>query len=182
MQDKADHSKRKATFAGGCFWCMQPAFVPLRGVVATMPGDTGVHKKNPTYQEVCAGDSGHSEALQIIFDPAKISSAKRLDVFWKNITPADADGQFVDRGSQYRPAIFFPDEEQHRLAEDSREKLARSGIFESLIMVEMTPAGDFYPAVAYYQNFYQKSPLRYKSYRDNSGRAQFLQKIRGEEN
>jgi methionine-S-sulfoxide reductase len=160
---------------------MEPVFDQLDGVVATIPGYTGGHKKDPTYQEVCAGGTGHTEALQILFDPVKISYAELLDVFWKNINPADADGQFVDRGSQYRPAVFFHDEEQQRLAEDSRERLAKSGIFESPIRVEISPAGDFYPAEEYHQNFYQKSPLRYKSYRYNSGRDQFLQKIWGED-
>jgi methionine-S-sulfoxide reductase len=124
--------------------------------------------------------TGHTEALRIHFDPAIISYEKLLDVFWRNINPADADGQFVDRGSQYRPGIFYHNEEQKRLAEESRDKLAASGVFSAPIVVEITAASEFYPAEEYHQDYYRKSPVRYKFYRYNSGRDQFLKKIWGE--
>jgi methionine-S-sulfoxide reductase len=169
-----------ATFAGGCFWCMEPPFDNLEGVAATISGYTGGHKPDPTYEEVSAGMTGHTEALRIHFDPAIISYEKLLDVFWRNINPADADGQFVDRGSQYRPGIFYHNEEQKRLAEESRDKLAASGVFSAPIVVEITAASEFYPAEEYHQDYYRKSPVRYKFYRYNSGRDQFLKKIWGE--
>ncbi|MCK4535846.1 MAG: peptide-methionine (S)-S-oxide reductase MsrA [Desulfuromonadales bacterium] len=170
----------KATFAGGCFWCMEPPFDKLEGVTATISGYTGGHKLNPTYQEVSAGITGHTEALQVHFDPSKTSYAELLEVFWRNINPADADGQFVDRGTQYRPGIFYHNEEQKHLAEESRDTLTASGVFASQLVVEITPASDFYPAEEYHQDYYQKNPVRYKFYRYNSGRDQFLKKIWGD--
>lgn len=180
MTDQQSNTTRTATFAGGCFWCMQPPFDQLDGVEATVPGYTGGHKENPTYQEICGGETGHAEALQVHFDPAKISYAELLDVFWRNINPADPDGQFVDRGPQYRPAIFYHDEEQRRLAEESRARLDAARIFTAPVKVEISPADDFYPAEEYHQDYYRKSPVRYKSYRYSSGRDQFLKKIWGE--
>lgn len=170
-----------ATFAGGCFWCMEPPFDKLDGVVTTMPGYTGGHKENPTYQEVSAGTTGHTEALQVTYDPRKVSYSQLLEVFWRNINPADPDGQFVDRGSQYRPAIFYHDEEQKQIAEESRNKLALSGRFQSPIATEVVPLETFYPAEDYHQDYYQKSPGRYKLYHYNSGRGQFLKKVWGDE-
>lgn len=172
--DKKDQAK--ATFAGGCFWCMQPPFDKLEGVVATTSGYTGGHTKNPTYQEVCSGTTGHTEALQVTYDPQKTSYPELLDVFWRNINPADPDGQFVDRGSQYRPAIFFHDTEQKRLAEESRDKLENSGRFHKRLATEILPIGIFYPAEDYHQGYYKKDTARYKLYRYNSGRDQFLKK------
>jgi methionine-S-sulfoxide reductase len=169
----------KATFAGGCFWCMEPPFDKLEGVTATISGYTGGHKLNPTYQEVSAGVTGHTEALQVHFDPSITSYAELLEVFWRNINPADADGQFVDRGTQYRPGIFYHNEEQKHMAEESRDTLTASGVFTAQIVVEITPATDFYPAEEYHQDYYQKNPVRYKFYRYNSGRDQFLKKIWG---
>ncbi len=166
-----------ATFAGGCFWCMQPPFDRLDGVIATFPGYTGGHKVNPTYEEVCSGKTGHTEALQVTYDPGKVSYRKLLEVFWQNINPADPDGQFVDRGSQYRPAIFYHDQEQQQLAEQSRSDLAASGRFKSPLAVEILPLDTFYPAEDYHHEYYQKSPERYKAYRYHSGRDQFLNKI-----
>lgn len=171
----------KATFAGGCFWCMEPPFDKLDGVVATISGYTGGQKENPTYQEVSAGTTGHTEALQVTYDPQKSSYSQLLEVFWRNINPVDPDGQFVDRGSQYRPAIFYHDEEQKQLAEESRDKLAESGRFKSPITTEIVPLDTFYPAEAYHQDYYQKSTIRYKFYRYNSGRDQFLKKVWGDE-
>ncbi len=171
----------KATLAGGCFWCMEPPFDKLNGVVATISGYTGGHKNNPTYQEVSSGTTGHTEALQVTYDPQKISYPQLLEVFWRNINPVDSDGQFVDRGSQYRPAIFYHDEEQKQLAEESRNKLETSGRFKSQITTEIVPLDTFYPAEDYHQDYYQKSPVRYKFYRYNSGRDQFLKKVWGDE-
>ena len=166
-----------ATFAGGCFWCMQPPFDKLDGVISTAPGYAGGHKENPTYEEVCTGTTGHTEVLQVIYDPQTVSYTQLLDVFWRNINPADPDGQFVDRGPQYRPAIFYHNHEQQQLAEKSRSDLASSGRFKSPPAVEITPLKTFYPAEDYHHDYYQKSPVQYKAYRYNSGRDQFLKKF-----
>ena len=170
-----------ATFAGGCFWCMEPPFDKLDGVTATISGYMGGHKEDPTYQEVSAGITGHAEVIRIEYDPQKVSYSELLEVFWRNINPADDGGQFVDRGSQYRSAIFYHDPEQKMLAEKSRDALAASGRFKAPIVTEITKAGTFYPAEDYHQDYYQKSPVRYKFYRYNSGRDQFLEKVWGEE-
>jgi len=170
-----------ATFAGGCFWCMEPPFDRLDGVAATIAGYTGGHRANPTYEEVTSGTTGHVEALQVRFDPAKISYDQLLEVFWRNINPTDADGQFVDRGSQYRSAIFYHDAEQQRLAEASRDRLAASGRFHGTIVTPILPAGPFYPAEEYHQDYYEKNPLRYKYYHFNSGRDRFLEKVWGQD-
>jgi methionine-S-sulfoxide reductase len=170
-----------ATFAGGCFWCMEPPFDKLAGVVATISGYTGGHQANPTYEEVTTGTTGHVEALQVLYDPAKTSYEQLLEVFWENINPTDADGQFVDRGPQYRSAIFYHDAEQQRLAEASKARLAASGHFRGAIVTPILAAGPFYPAEDYHQDYYQKNPLRYKYYRYNSGRDQFLEKVWGKD-
>ena len=171
----------KATFAGGCFWCMEPSFDKIDGVVSTISGYTGGHKKNPTYQEVSAGTTGHTEALQVIYDPQKTSYSQLLEVFWRNINPIDPGGQFVDRGSQYRPAIFYHDEDQKQIAEESRNELATSGRFKSPLATEIVPLKTFYPAEDYHQDYYQKSTVRYKLYRYNSGRDQFLKRVWGKD-
>jgi methionine-S-sulfoxide reductase len=170
-----------ATFAGGCFWCMEPSFDKLDGVVATISGYSGGHTANPTYEEVSSGTSGHLEALQVLYDPTKVSYDRLLEVFWRSINPTDADGQFVDRGSQYRSAIFYHDAEQQRLAEASRQQLSASGRFRQPIVTPILPAGPFYPAEEYHQDYYEKNPVRYKYYRYNSGRDQFLETIWGKE-
>ena len=177
----SDNNLVKATFAGGCFWCMEPPFDKLDGVVSTISGYSGGHKENPTYQEVTTGTTGHTEVLQVTYDPVKVSYEELLDVFWRNINPVDDGGQFVDRGSQYRPAIFYHDEEQKRLAEQSRDALDASGRFNAPITTEIVPLEKFYPAEDYHQEYYQKSPVRYKFYRYNSGRDQFLNKVWGDE-
>jgi methionine-S-sulfoxide reductase len=169
-----------ATFAGGCFWCMEPPFDKLDGVVSTISGYCGGHKEDPTYREVSSGTTGHTEALQVTYDPDIVSYQELLDVFWRNINPVDEDGQFVDRGSQYRPGIFYHNEEQKKLAEESLEKLVESGIFQAPIKTEITPLVKFYPAEEYHQDYYQKNPLRYHLYRYNSGRDQFLKKVWGD--
>ncbi|HET6516549.1 MAG TPA: peptide-methionine (S)-S-oxide reductase MsrA [Thermodesulfovibrionales bacterium] len=170
-----------ATFAGGCFWCMVPPFEKLEGVAEVISGYTGGHQENPTYEEVSAGKTGHVEAIQITYDPSKISYAKLLDVFWRQIDPTDSGGQFVDRGSQYRSVIFYHTPEQKALAEESKEELQRSGRFGSPIVTEILQAGKFYKAEEYHQDYYKKNPIRYKFYRFQSGRDQFLKKVWGGE-
>ena len=169
----------KATFAGGCFWCMEPPFEKLAGVREVISGYTGGRKLNPTYEEVSSGATGHLESVEVVFDPSVISYDRLLDVFWKNIDPTDPGGQFVDRGGQYRSAIFYHSEDQKRLAEISKQKLAASGIFLKPIVTEIIPATTFYKAEDYHQDYYKKNPIRYKFYRFNSGRDQFLEKTWG---
>jgi peptide methionine sulfoxide reductase msrA/msrB len=171
----------KATLAGGCFWCMVPPFEKLDGVTEVLSGYTGGHKENPTYEEVSAGKTGHVESVQVTFDPSKISYEKLLGVFWRQIDPTDPGGQFVDRGAQYRSVIFYHTPEQKALAEKSRDELQRSGRFQKPIVTEILPAGKFYKAEEYHQDYYKKNPIRYKFYRFNSGRDQFLKKVWGEE-
>lgn len=171
---------RTAIFAGGCFWCMEPPFEKLDGVLAVTSGYTGGTVANPTYEQVSAGGTGHAEAVMITFDPTKVSYQQLLDVFWRNIDPTDGGGQFVDRGAQYRSAIFYQDEEQRRLAESSRQELAASGRFKGNIITEIVPAGSFYPAEGYHQDYYKHNALRYKYYRWGSGRDAFLDKVWGE--
>jgi len=170
-----------ATFAGGCFWCMEGPFEQLEGVQSVMAGYTGGTKERPTYEEVCSGTTGHAEAVQILYDPATVSYERLLEVFWRNIDPTQSDGQFADHGSQYRTAIFYHHEEQKRLAEASRERLAKSGTFDKPLVTEIVPASTFYPAEDYHQDYYKKNPLRYKLYRIGSGRAGFLNKTWGEQ-
>ena len=172
----------RATFAGGCFWCMEPPFDKLKGVTATISGYMGGNTEDPTYQEVSSGATGHAEVVQIVYDPAQVSYRQLLDVFWMNINPTDDGGQFVDRGPQYRSAIFYHNEEQKQLAEISRAEPAASGRFTTTIVTEIVPAGPFYPAEEYHQDYYQNSPVRYKFYRYNSGRDQFLNKVWGAKN
>jgi peptide-methionine (S)-S-oxide reductase len=168
-----------ATFAGGCFWCMEPPFDKLDGVISTTSGYTGGQTKNPSYEEVSSGGTGHAESVQIIFDPTKVSYARLLDVFWHNIDPFTLNGQFCDHGRQYRTAIFYHSEEQKRLAEASKQALEQSGRFTKPIVTEIVPAGEFYKAEEYHQDYYQKNPIRYKFYRYNCGRDQVLESIWG---
>lgn len=169
-----------AVFAGGCFWCMVPPFEKLDGVVQVISGYTGGTKDNPTYEEVSSGSTGHRESIEVIYDPSKITYEKLLDVFWRQIDPTDAGGQFVDRGSQYRSGIFYLNEEQKQLAEKSRDSLAQSGKFSKPIVTEIVPAHKFYRAEEYHQDFYKKDPVRYHSYRMFSGRDSFLKRLWGE--
>ncbi len=168
-----------ATFAGGCFWCMEPPFDKLDGVISTTSGYTGGHKKNPTYKEVSAGGTGHAEAIQIMYDPQKISYPQLLDVFWNNIDPTTPDAQFCDHGSQYRSAIFYNDEKQKLAAESSLNRLKKTKPFDEPIMTKLVAATEFYPAEDYHQNYYLKNPLRYKFYRYTCGRDQRLQQLWG---
>ncbi len=170
----------KATFAGGCFWCMEPPFDKLDGVISTTSGYIGGQKKDPTYQEVSAGNTGHTEAVEIVYDPAKVSYDKLLDVFWHNIDPTVANRQFCDHGSQYRSGIFYHDATQKQLAEASKKTLDTSKPFKEPIVTEITAASTFYPAEDYHQDYYQKNPVRYKFYRYNCGRDKRLQELWGE--
>ena len=169
-----------ATFAGGCFWCMEPPFDALDGVVSTTSGYIGGHTRKPTYQQVSAGGSGHAEAVQVIYDPKKISYAELLDVFWRNIDPVAVDRQFCDHGDQYRSGIFTHDAEQEKLAEASRQAIASSGKLEGRIVTEIVKGGEFWPAEEYHQDFYQKNPVRYKYYRYSCGRDRRLAEIWGD--
>jgi peptide-methionine (S)-S-oxide reductase len=169
----------KALFAGGCFWCMETAFDKLAGVKEVISGYTGGHKKNPTYEEVSSGVTGHAEAIEIIYDPAVISYSKLLDVFWHNIDPTVKDRQFCDVGAQYRTAIWYLNDEQRRLAEESKKALEASHRFNGPIYTEITQASQFYPAEDYHQKYYQKNPVRYKFYRYSCGRDQRLKELWG---
>ncbi|MFD2371639.1 peptide-methionine (S)-S-oxide reductase MsrA [Brevibacillus sp. GCM10020057] len=162
-----------ATFAGGCFWCMVSPFDKMPGIQKVVSGYTGGHVENPTYEQVCSGTTGHYEAVQITFDPALISYEQLLDLYWRQIDPTDAGGQFADRGQSYATAIFYHDAEQKRLAEESRQRLEESGRFQKPIVTPILPAQVFYPAEEYHQDYYKKNPLRYQYYRAASGRAQF---------
>ncbi len=176
---EADHAK--ATFAGGCFWCMEHPFDVLAGVVSTTSGYTGGHKPNPTYDEVSSGTTGHAEAVQVMFDSGKISYEHLLDVFWFNIDPTTRDRQFCDKGTQYRPAIFYHNAKQQRLAEASRRALDKSKPFKEPILTEIVEATEFYPAEEYHQDFYRKSPFRYRYYRLTCGRDRRLEELWGKE-
>ena len=170
----------KATFAGGCFWCMEPPFDKLPGVISTTSGYTGGKKSNPTYREVSDGETGHAEAVQIVYDPAKISYEQLLNVFWHNIDPTVMNQQFCDHGSQYRTGIFAHDEEQKKQAEASRAALVKSKPFKAGIVTEITAASMFYPAEDYHQDYYLKNPVKYKFYRFNCGRDARLKELWGE--
>ncbi len=171
----------KAIFAGGCFWCMESPFEKLPGVISVVSGYTGGQKVNPTYEEVSSGGTGHAEAVEIAFDPEKISYEKLLDVFWKNIDPTAIDRQFVDVGHQYRAAVFYLNDTQKNLAEASRERLQKFGRFTKPVVTEITQASVFYPAEEYHQDYYKKNPVRYQFYRGRSGRDQFLDSVWGKE-
>ncbi|MGC2424333.1 MAG: peptide-methionine (S)-S-oxide reductase MsrA [Nitrospirota bacterium] len=166
-----------AIFAGGCFWCMTPPFEKLPGVVKVISGYTDGHTKNPTYENYAEG--GHVEAVEVTYDPSRITYSQLLDVFWRQIDPTDSGGQFVDRGPQYRSAVFYLDDRQKELAEKSKADLIRSGRFKKPIVTEILKASVFYPAEQYHQDYYKKNPIRYEFYRYRSGRDQFLEKVWG---
>ena len=182
--EKSDPSNDKnlaqATFAGGCFWCMVPPFVQADGVAKVVSGYTGGDKANPSYEQVSMGRTGHAEAIQVYYDPKKISFDQLLDIFWQQIDPNDPGGQFADRGSQYRTAIFYHDEEQKRLALASKEKMQQSGKFKGPIVTEVVPFTVFYPAEEYHQDYYTKNPVRYKLYKSGSGREDYLKEKWGD--
>jgi len=175
----AEEKSQIATFAGGCFWCMEPPFDKVDGVLATTSGYTGGHTVNPTYEEVSSGVTGHAESIQITYDPSRVSYEKLLEVFWHNIDPLARDRQFCDFGSQYRSAIFYHGEDQRRLAEASKKELEKSGRFKEPIATQIVAATPFYPAEEYHQDYYKKNPIRYKFYRYNCGRDQRLNQLWG---
>jgi len=172
----SDHTSnyRVATFAGGCFWCMVKPFDQMPGIIRVVSGYTGGEVENPTYEQVCSGATGHYEAVQITYDPALISYPQLLQIFWRQIDPTDAGGQFADRGQSYAPAIFYHDEEQHQQAQESKRLLEESKRFDKPIATPILPAKPFYPAEEYHQDYYKKNPLRYKYYQAASGRAAFV--------
>jgi peptide-methionine (S)-S-oxide reductase len=173
------HGLATATFAGGCFWCMQPAFDSVPGVVSTTVGYTGGSAKDPSYEEVSSGATGHAESIEVEYDPAKVSYEKLLDVFWHNVDPTDAGGQFCDRGDQYRSEIFTHDEQQRRLAEQSKKELEESKRLPGPVVTRIVPAGPFYRAEEYHQDYYRKNPLRYRFYRLGCGRDRRLEQVWG---
>ena len=170
-----------ATFAGGCFWCMEPPFDRIKGVVSTTSGYTGGTAPHPTYEQVSAGGTGHTEALRIVYDPKQVTYPQLLEVFWRNIDPTTADRQFCDQGSQYRSGIFYHDDAQRRDAEASKAALHKSKPFAEPIVTEIVPAGAFHAAEAYHQDYYKKNPLRYKFYRSRCGRDARLQELWGKQ-
>ena len=172
---------RQAIFAGGCFWCMEPPFDKLEGVVSTVSGYIGGHTANPTYRQISTGRTGHTEAVRIEYDPQQVSYEQLLKVFWRNIDPLDAGGQFCDKGSQYRSGIFYVDDQQKIAAQKSRDLLVASGRFQQELVTEITEATTFYAAEEYHQDFYQKNPLRYRYYRARCGRDKRLEKLWGED-
>lgn len=176
-REKVADESATATFAGGCFWCMEHPFDELDGVISTTAGYTGGHTTHPTYKEVSAGGTGHTEAVQVVYDPKKISFERLLEVFWRNIDPLDKTGQFCDKGSQYRSAIFYHTEHQKRLAEQSKKTLEDSKRFSEPIVTEIVSASVFYAAEDYHQDYYRKNPVRYKVYRYLCGRDQRLHEL-----
>ena len=167
----------KATFAGGCFWCIESAFDELEGVKEAISGYTGGKTKSPTYAEVCTGKTGHYEAVQVTFDSSKITYKQLVEIFWQQIDPTDPEGQFADKGSQYKTAIFYHNEEQKRIAEESKKKLEKSGKFDKPIVTEIKEATEFYTAEEYHQDYYKTCPIRYQNYKVGSGRESFLKKV-----
>ncbi|MFZ2199078.1 MAG: peptide-methionine (S)-S-oxide reductase MsrA [Thermodesulfovibrionales bacterium] len=172
-------NSEKATFAGGCFWCMEHPFDEIPGVISVTSGYTGGHENNPTYEEVSAGRTGHAEAVQVVYDPAKVTYDKLLNVFWHNIDPTTKDRQFCDSGNQYRSAIFYHSAEQQRLALQSKAQLEKIKTFKEPVVTEIVQATQFYPAEEYHQQYYKKNPIRYKFYRTNCGRDRRLKELWG---
>lgn len=178
--DSEEPGLKIATFAAGCFWCIEPPFDKTAGVKKTIVGYTGGSEKMPTYEDVSYGRTGHAESIRVYFNPDEVSYEELLTVFWHNINPTQKNGQFVDHGKQYRSAIFYHNAEQKRLAQASKNKLGESGRFDKPIVTQIVSAQSFWKAEEYHQNFYKKSPERYHSYHDNSGRAEYIEKTWGE--
>ncbi|MGP4843065.1 peptide-methionine (S)-S-oxide reductase MsrA [Marinobacter sp. 1Y8] len=176
-----DSSLKVATFAGGCFWCVEAGFEKIPGVVEAVSGYSGGHTENPTYEETSSGGTGHTEAVQVYYDPKVITYEGLLQGFWRFMDPTDDQGQFVDRGTQYRPAIFYHNAEEKRLAEASKKALADSGRYKKPVVIEIVPFEKFYNAEGYHQDYYKKNPVRYKFYTFNSGRYQFIDKVWGDD-
>jgi peptide methionine sulfoxide reductase msrA/msrB len=175
--ERMPSGSKAAVFAGGCFWCTESDFEKVDGVIEAISGYTGGSLENPTYKQVSSGGTGHIEAVKVIYDPNRISYDELLAVFWRKVNPTDGGGQFVDRGDQYRSAIFYADENQRMMAQASKDALAASGIFDKAIVTEILPLGRFYRAETYHQDYYKKNPIRYKFYRSGSGRDQFLESV-----
>ena len=169
----------KAYFAGGCFWCMEEAFEKLDGVLDVMSGYMGGSVKNPSYEQVSAGQTGHAESVEIRYDPAKVTYTQLLEAFWRNVDPITPNAQFCDHGNQYRAAIFYQGEDERRAAEDSKRAIEQSKRFSTPIVTQLTAASEFYPAEEYHQDFYKKNPIRYKYYKFTCGRAQRLESLWG---
>lgn len=169
----------KAYFAGGCFWCMEEAFEKVDGVIAVMSGYMGGTVAHPTYEQVSAGQTGHAESVEVTYDPAKVGYRNLLEAFWRNVDPVTPNAQFCDHGAQYRSAIFYHNDEQQRLAEESRKAIEQSKRFKEPIVTQIVPASQFYSAEEYHQDFYKKNPIRYKFYKYNCGRAQRLEELWG---
>ncbi len=170
-----------ATFAGGCFWCLEPPFAQVEGVLEVIPGYTGGDTPNPTYEEVCGGRSGHFEAVRVTYDPVRVSYDRLLEIFWRQIDPTDPGGQFADRGSQYRTAVFYHNPEQKKRAERSKAELGASGVFEKPVVTAILPAGEFFPTEEYHREYYRKCPVRYRFYKQGSGREAYLEERWGGE-
>ena len=179
LKPAAQAGTAKATFAGGCFWCMEEVYDKVPGIIATVSGFMGGHVKNPTYEQVTTGRTGHAEVVQVEYDPAKVSYARLLEVFWRNVDPTQKDGQFCDHGPHYRTAVFFHDDEQRKLAEASKTALQKNKPFKGEIVTEITRAAEFYPAEGYHQNFHLTNPTRYKFYKTGCGREARLQQLWG---
>tara|TARA_R110002051_G_scaffold24997_3_gene61432 strand:- start:730 stop:1962 length:1233 start_codon:yes stop_codon:yes gene_type:complete len=168
-----------ATIAGGCFWCVEAGYEKIPGVVEVVSGYTGGESKNPTYKQVSAGGTGHTEAAQVYYDPTKITYNGIVQALWRIADPTDDKGQFVDRGTQYRPAIFYNNEQEKQIAEAAKQSLQASGVYKKPVVIEIVPVSKFYPAEEYHQDYYKKNPLRYKAYTFNSGRYQFIESVYG---
>ena len=168
-----------ATIAGGCFWCVEAGYEKIPGVVEVVSGYTGGESKNPTYKQVSAGGTGHTEAAQVYYDPTKITYNGIVQALWRIADPTDDKGQFVDRGTQYRPAIFYNNEQEKQIAEAAKQSLQDSGVYKKPVVIEIVPVSEFYPAEEYHQDYYKKNPLRYKAYTFNSGRYQFIESVYG---
>jgi methionine-S-sulfoxide reductase len=169
-----------AVFAGGCFWCEETAFEGLPGVFSVVSGYTGGQKENPTYEEVSSGSTGHAESVEVTYDPSQITYEKLLEVFWHNVDPTQANGQFCDHGTQYRSAIFYKDEAQRKAAEESRRRVEEIPRFKGKVVTQIVAASMFYPAEEYHQDFWKKSPVRYQSYRQGCGRDARLKELWGD--
>lgn len=173
---------KQAVFAGGCFWCTEHDFEKREGVIEAISGYTGGDEVNPSYEQVSSGKTGHRESIQVTYDPKKLNYEDLLDLFWRSTDPTDAEGSFVDRGFQYTSAIYYEDEEQMKLAEESKEKLEKSGKYDKPIVTEIVPLEVFYPAEEYHQDYSKKNSLKYKFYRKSSGRDQYIESFWGDEN
>jgi peptide-methionine (S)-S-oxide reductase len=172
-------STAKAYFAGGCFWCMEEAFEKVDGVIETVSGYMGGTVKNPTYEEVSAGQTGHAESVEVRYDPSKVTYTQLLEAFWRNVDPVTPNAQFCDHGSQYRAVIFYQGEDEKRLAEESKRAIEQSKRFSTPIVTQVTAASEFFQAEEYHQDFYKKNPIRYKYYKFTCGRAQRLESLWG---